>query len=454
MTPSGAPATPLPPGRRTPQITRPSSYEVRIGWDAPPLCTSTRWYSDLNGRQLASAVLPSQADLADSIESADDGRTWEIRLRPRVWSDGVPLTSTHAAMGLAAAFGRPSTGAAKLTGLTADELGRTTLTTHDAHLIVRFPRPVGTFPRIAALARTSPARRAAAGVGLGTYVVTGDRQLSAHPRYRPTEAPSTVRFVNAGTEHQALQRFHDGDIDVLPTTGLDDADIRAARELPGYRTWDMSVYGGLHFGTRGGPLTTDPEARRALSDAVNRDEITGRAPHLVRPWHGPFDTTPGERTRVRWKVDDRTVICADFAPNPVVAAGIADALTELTGQRWAVIALPFDAYVRRVASRDFAVAYGLIVPECDHPSAHLAPWLTPGGRGAFDESFRAAAQRGTDEAAWRTASRCMAAEVPYVPVCQAFGHTAVSARLRRYTPDSFGCAPLELIRQTEFSTGS
>ena len=312
--------------------------EVRIGWDAAPLTGSQRWFADLNGRQFAAATLPPLQDVATIDAYVDDGRTWDIHLAAARWSDGEPLIASEVARGIATALRHPSRRIARLTGLSADECGSTRLVQDGSDVRVIFPRRVGTFPHLATTVQTSPARSGRDAAGLGPFIVSEPQRLTRPHGWRREDRATTASFVVTGTGADAIDQLHSGRIDVLPSTGLDEEDLDAISDLPGYVSWPMAVYGGVQFGELSGAFDVTAEARSAFTAALDRSRVVDCAPHLLRAWAGPMRTPapapdargPG-RLRGGRRPEETTVLCADFPPNNEVAAVVAETLSEMTG---------------------------------------------------------------------------------------------------------------------------
>jgi len=244
--------------------------------------------------------------MAERWETSADGLTWTFHLRPALWSDGTPVTADDFVFAyrriLTPSTGSPyaymvqilKNGAAATAGKAALEaIGARALDARTLQLRLEHPAPY--LPQLLTHNSFYPVpahavrRYGDAWVQPGRYVSNGAYRLVSWRLGDQITVEKNLRFFDAA--HVCVDR-----IDYYPTSDLVAAERRIARgeldvttqfqsnrlqhireTLPGYariHIWLLSAY--MTFNTHdAGPLR-DLRVRRALSESIDRDFITGK----------------------------------------------------------------------------------------------------------------------------------------------------------------------------------
>jgi oligopeptide transport system substrate-binding protein len=211
--------------------------------------------------------------LAQSWIVSDDGRRYTFRLRRSQWTGGDPVTAQQVVTRLRATLSRQSRNQLKPVLGAIDEI--VAMTDRVLEISLRGARPnllqLLAHPDMAIIDN---------GRGTGPYQMRGagpaSVALSLPLTEDETEPASPDILLTGERGARAVARFADGDAELVTGgTAGDLAYVRAAN-LPANRLVFDPVAGlfGLVFTGNRGPLT-DPDVRRALSMAVDRQQLAG-----------------------------------------------------------------------------------------------------------------------------------------------------------------------------------
>lgn len=216
--------------------------------------------------------------LCQSYSVSEDGLTWTFLLRSGVtFSDGTPLTGTVTADALNLARQEGSRYAQRLASVVS-------ITGDEGSVTMVLSRPNRSLPALLdiPIALTNTQRPA----GTGPYVLTETEEglsLTARSGWwqNKTLPAQELPLREMRKADDQLSAFSSGDV------GLVDVDLMGTNAMGysgSYETWDYATTTLLYLGfnTQSG-LCTDPQARRALSLAIDRDSIaqTDYARHAV-----------------------------------------------------------------------------------------------------------------------------------------------------------------------------
>jgi peptide/nickel transport system substrate-binding protein len=346
-----------------------------------------------------------QPGLAESVRAAGD-TVWEVRLRPGVtWHDGQPFTAEDVAFSIARipqVPNSPASFAAHVRAIARVEVvDPLTLRLHTAGPYAQMPQDLASFfivsRHLGASATTAEYNAGAAVMGTGPF------RLAAH---RPGDRIEMVRndayWAGAGAWRSVSYRIIandaartaallSGDVEVIDQVST--ADLARLRGDPRIR---MSEIAGLRniyiypdFSRRaappdvsdhaGRPLPANPfldiRVRRALSLAVNREQLTERVMEgTASPtgqWlpPGSFGHDPGTVSRFDPDAARRLLADAGFpegfrltlsSPNDRYPndARIAQAIAQMwsrIGVQTQVQVMPFTAFIPRSARQEFGM---------------------------------------------------------------------------------------------------
>lgn len=405
----------------------------------------------------------SRSGAAQEVRCLDDGRTWILELAEMRWSDGLLLDAQDVVWVWQDAFRHPSR---RLSGL-IQAAGRVQMSPVGRSTVrIEFERPVSYLDAMLALPMLAPRRRG--GPSLGAYVLEepGQSRPGGDERDRfslrinlersdlPSEIPERVQFRVIQDGMAAVEEFRAGRIDVTPTTGISESDLKVVMSTADVRTMPIDVFGSLQFGRRASAFRESALRRSALSMAINRAAIRSCAPLLVDV-DAPHPTGAGGNLAAvgRALTEAAELIYADYPPNDLIANELKRQFGEMFGASVRCRALGLPEYARAAATGDYGLMYSLTVVEFGHPAARLAPWRT-GGSAALSQGFSDpvfdrlvdAATAGFDRRLWDVAEGRLTELSPYVALTTTLANFLSSHRLREIHLTRSGLMPLDLVK--------
>lgn len=216
--------------------------------------------------QLDTSFTP-QKQLCNSYEVSKDGLVWTFSLRRGItFSDGTPLTATHAAQSLELA----RTSASPYAGRFACVASITAPGDHQ--LVITLSRPNTSLPALLDIPIVLGSGDRP--LGTGPYVLTqnGDDSLSLVPR---DGARPTIPVVSVTRTRELTTAFERGTVSLVTTdlSGTDSPGYSGTYRTVDYDTTTL-VY--LGFNTARSPFSS-PSDRRAATAALNRNELVSAA---------------------------------------------------------------------------------------------------------------------------------------------------------------------------------
>ncbi len=430
--------------------------------------------------------------LASSWRVADDGRSVIFRLRPRTWPGGRPVTATDvvAAFRRAAALGSRNPARPLLAAL-ANGTAVLSGTAPPSSLGIDAPidnvvevRAAGAMPGLLALlalpefAVTAPGPNPPA---LGPFRVAAAAKRPVVLTRSPAALPRATRLgaidlMPGDDPGPAIARFAHDRTDLVIGGGLagfDDARLLAASNaLRVEPTW--GVYGYLVRPV--GPLA-DPQVRRALAMAIDRDDLGSRLFGVaLAPVLGVVPALPSEPAPALpdWALA-APAVRLDLARQLLAAAGF-DAAHPLTvtislpaghehaaivaevAADWARVGVTTQTVVRSPTGHALAVAHGtyeLAVVERTSPLDSALPFLTPfachtgsvcdPAAEAQVAAARTAADPQIAASNLAAAEAAIVADTPLIALFAPVRWALVSPRLGGWTPNAAGAHPLALL---------
>ena len=332
-----------------------------------------------------------QGVLCERSAVSEDGLTWTFTLRSGVtFSDGTLLTGEVVAEALNLARQEGSRYAGRLADITSVTGEETTVT-------VTLSRANSALPAlldipIALGGGDQPA-------GTGPYVLSGregSRSLTARSGWwQDKQLPvQEIPLREMRRADELISAFSSGSV------GLVDVDLMGTNALGysgSYETWDYATTDMLYLGfnTQSG-LCADPQARRALALAIDRDSVvqTDYARHAVAaalPVHPDSPLYSQELAQTLQYNPEALVaqleelslprrgltllVNSENSAKLAAAQRIAYQL-DAAGVSVTLTALPFEDFTARLASGDFDLYLGEVVPTADFD---LTALLSPGG---------------------------------------------------------------------------
>ncbi len=371
--------------------------------------------------------------LCDTYEVTPDGLVWTFTLRRDVtFSDGTPLTASHAVQSLELAQTRTSPYSGRFSCISS------IAAQGDHQLVVTLSRPNTGLPALLDIpivldTGTHP-------LGTGPYMLTtnGEDELSLVPR---TGAAATIPLTSVTRTRELTSAFARGDISLIRTdlTATDSPGYSGTYTTVDHDTTSL-VYLGFH--TARGPLAS-AGARRAVAAAVNRDVLvstawSGHARASALPVHpaSPFydeslvRRLPGPDT-ARTLVDqagltgrELTLIVNRENSSRVTAAQLIARQLEQAGLTVTVSALSWADYLSALADGRFDLYLSEVSLTADFDLTSLlssggtlnySRWHSSGGDRLL-HSFLSAPEEGRQQAASRLCS-LLTQQVPMVPLC-------------------------------------
>ncbi|OFZ17787.1 MAG: hypothetical protein A2X94_04265 [Bdellovibrionales bacterium GWB1_55_8] len=219
--------------------------------------------------------------LAESHRVSNDRKRHEFKLqRNACWSDGIQVTAAQFVRGFQRSLGPDSKSklAPLLSGLRVHE--------NDGILVIELEKPAPhllhaltlpvAFPIRDDILSANGGKWPLTAPGTGPYAIRNhlpDRkiQLERNPHYYlDASGPAQVDLVIVGDETTAANLFDQGKLDIL--TKLPPADFARLKKSGRVRTDPFFATYFLSFNTRQAPFN-DPALRRAVSGAINREEV-------------------------------------------------------------------------------------------------------------------------------------------------------------------------------------
>jgi peptide/nickel transport system substrate-binding protein len=280
----------------------PSDATLRVGWSSEPDTMNPLTTYSTEATEVLQLIydkligygtdLKPKAELAASWETAADGLSTTYHLQPNAtWSDGQPVTSEDVAytfqtikddsLGSYAQWLADFVGAetpdpqtvvlsyakpqAFDPALAIPILPKHIWSTMDAKAIQTFPndQPVGSGP-----------------FTLGEWKKGETVTLQRNDAFWGSPAiPKEIIYILYASEDVEAQALKNGDVDVLtevpPTVwdGVVGAESVKAVQLPSFSFHHIGFNVSDATGSKGNPLLKDPEIRRALSAAVDRNQL-------------------------------------------------------------------------------------------------------------------------------------------------------------------------------------
>lgn len=271
--PSGSPSPSAAPTQA------PESARFSLGYDPAaslhPITGDSQVNRELTGLvyqclfELDNAFAP-QPVLARSAAPSEDGYSWTVTMQTgAVFSDGTPLTASHAAASLNAARASGPY-AARLSGITAVTAG------DDAALTIYLSAPNGNLPALLDVPVALEREDAPAPLGSGPYRYerAGDRlYLQTNPYHAGAAALpyATIPLTEVRSAEERVAAFDSGSITAVTTefTSPYALGYSGNCEASGYPTADLLYVG---FRASDGPCQ-DAAVRRAFARAIDREDL-------------------------------------------------------------------------------------------------------------------------------------------------------------------------------------
>lgn len=284
--------------------------------------------------------------LATAWQVSGDGLSWRFDLRPGVmFHDGTPMTAEAVVHALDIARAKPGTLAdLPITGIAAGD-GRVTVTLSES--LVALPAFLAEFrAQVLAPASYGPDGAGVAIIGTGPYRITGmtpplGLTAEAFPGYWG-EAPHIrdVQYTAVGRVETRALMAESGDADFV--FGLDPASVARLSGSDAVRVLSVAIPRTLMLKVNAGhPLLSHPDARRALSLAIDRDGIAGAVLRYPEGADQVFPPSLGG-----WHNDDLAPRGHDVAAAGALLAGLgwapgADGILTRKGRRFALTLLTY-----------------------------------------------------------------------------------------------------------------
>lgn len=410
---------------------------LRVQLDERPLTADPYHPIDYNAQILAAQLVDPLFETVDGgvapgsarVEaSSDDAREWVVRFdRGSRWSDGRIVTADDAVRAFSAERATRRGGAwlsSLVTSVERDTVDRA---------VFRFGRPCAHAPAVLSMPRFAPRPPGEPGFGVtaGSYLVsqmTPTRISLARntwARLAEPQAPPAVDFLKVAPGRTA-EAWRNGTIDLSANTvplaqGLEMQTGTERVSVP------LPVFATIQFGRRGAFDWRDVDSRRAVGEAVMREELErlargwGRSARRLWPW--PTEHTAMLREDKSCELRGRKSACSEpivlsyaaFPPNGTLAAATAKQLRNSLDVEVRIERLSYREYVRQVITRDFDLLFAIVGAPFAHPAAFLSPWRTgeqaarelgvgdPDLDFALNEAERSYVQTGADESWHRVA---------------------------------------------------
>lgn len=380
-----------------------------------------------------------QAVLCQSYSVSEDGLTWTFLLQSNVtFSDGTPLTGTVVADALNLARQEGSRYAQRLASVVS-------ITGDEGSVTIVLSRPNRALPALLdiPIALGNSQRPA----GTGPYVLTETEEglsLTARSGWwqNKTLPAQELPLREMRKADDLLSAFSSGDV------GLVDVDLMGTNALGysgSYETWDYATTTLLYLGfnTQTG-LCADPQARRALSLAIDRDSIaqTDYARHAVAAALPVHPNSPLYNEELAQSVSynpeqlvaqlesldvprrDLVLLVNNENTAKLSAAQRIVYQLDAAGVPITLKSLPFEEYTAALQSGDFDLYLGEVVLTADFD---LTALLAPDGAlnyGRWQDSQISAlltafgqASDSTREGAAYTLYNYLCQQMPIAPIC-------------------------------------
>ena len=378
----------------------------------------------------------AQPQLCQSYFVSADSLTWTFTLQPGVtFSDGTPVTGEIVAQALNAARGPESRYAARLAGVAS-------IQGEENQVTVVLSQPNGALPQLldVPIALGTDPRPP----GTGPYVLTeadGELSLTARPDWRlgAENLPAqTIPLSTMTRSDEQLSAFNAGEIALLDVDLTGDSALGLSER---YQVWDYNTSALLFLGfnVQQG-LCQDPEVRRAVAQAVDRDYVADTifARHAVSaalpihpdsPWYDSdlaedleYDPAVLEALELEGRPITLVVNIGHIATS--AAANHISQQLETAGLVVTVERLPWTEYLEAVAAGRFDLYLGevYLTPDFDLTQLlGLGGSLNYGGwSNTVTESLLATFRSSQGEARSGAAAalcRHLVQQVPIAPIC-------------------------------------